>query len=89
MLIGVFTRPYSDGWVRSRSPIHRGGDERLGGGGSLAGRHRPEHRDSLTEEDTARAAVHKRVSGIARPVARGRHREAANEPDARSVTLAG
>jgi len=37
ILSSVCTRPYSYGWVRSRSPIHGGGDERLGGGGSLAG----------------------------------------------------
>lgn len=61
----------------------------LGGGGTPADRKRPEHRDSLTEEDTVHAAVHKRVSGFARPIAKGRHREAANEPDAQSVTLAG
>ena len=61
----------------------------LGGGGTPAVRNTPENRDSLTEEDTARAAVHKRVSGIARHMAGVPFREAESDPDAQRVTPAG
>lgn len=54
----------------------------LGGGGIPADRNTPDYRDSLTEEDTARAAVKQRVSGIARHLAGVRHREAESAPDA-------
>jgi hypothetical protein len=72
-LSSVCTRPYSYGWVRSTCPTHSGKDERAWGRGKPCGdRHRPDHRDSLTEEDTARAAVQKTRTGIARQLARGR-----------------
>lgn len=61
----------------------------LGGGGIPAVRNTPDNRDSLTEEDTARAAVKQRVSGIARHMAGVRHREAESAPDAQRVTPAG
>lgn len=57
----------------------------LGGGGRLADRKRPEHRDSLTEDDTARAAVPKRVTGIA-GLAEGDIREAVSDLETHSAS---
>lgn len=61
----------------------------LGAGEVLRDRDIPDNRDSLTEEDTARAAVHKTRTGIARHLARSGFREAEAAPRRASVVLAG
>ena len=62
----------------------------LGAGEALRDRQKPDHRDSLTEEDTARAAVHKTRTGIARQLALGRRSAKRNTAQRReSVVLAG
>ena len=52
-------------------------------------RQTPDHRDSLTEEDTARAAVHKTRIRNCPAFSGGAYREAESDPDAQGVTLAG
>jgi hypothetical protein len=89
MLIRVCTRPFSNGWVRSRSPIHRGGDERAWGRGNSCG---PEKTGTPRFPDGrghgARGRTQTRIE-FCPADSGGRHREAASAPDAQSVSWQG